>query len=72
MLEVMLENSHAAFWDRSQCIYREIMLLLAADNNFLKLIVGDLGEKRQENGRKQMKGREHRFLHQWADLRYQL
>lgn len=46
------------------------MLLLAADNNFLKLTVGDLGGKRQENGKKQMKGRAQVFASMGSDLRY--
>lgn len=45
------------------------MLLLAADN-FLKLTVGDLGGKRQENGKKQMKGRAQVFASMGSDLRY--
>lgn len=48
------------------------MLLSAADNNFLKLTVGDLGGKRQENGKKQMKGRAQVFASMGSDLRYQL
>lgn len=67
--KLWVENPQVAFWDRSQHIHLTSMLLLAADNNFLKITAGNLYWKKK-NDRKmaesKMQGREHRSLHQWA------